>query len=482
MTKREDSVDKKVAWWVEKACEKELPVLSGTMGEIERALANEEYSAFTLARVILQDPSLTTKVLRVSNSVFYNPSARPISMVSRAVIILGFHAVRSICTSISIMEALLTGVSRDRLLDEIARALHAAVVARYLARHRHDPGPEEVFVSALLMRIGTMVFWSLGGPEVDALDRALKTNPDGAEHLEIKLLGFPLRYLSDALCVAWSLPSVRDGSEGKSQTRKGIYELASNVALEAPKGWASMGMRRVARDVGWMLACDEEKAVEVLKTLALEAADYALALGSKDVSMRIPSTSIPTGVIIADEDPSAMGFENKDTELHVLHEITSKLLDELDVNSILQMVLEGIHRGVGMDRTALAIVDPRSGRVRCKMVLGKHRGKFMEGFGFPVRNTRAHALTELVEKGGSQLFDPASKELESAFLHPVYDLFQGAPFLAQAVAVNGKTLGLYIADRHASGRGIDRETWDNFRLLVRQADLALTLAASGRTI
>ena len=474
------SEDKKIAYWVEKACEQELPVLSGTLGELERALSNEEYSSFALARVILQDPPLTAKVLRVANSAFYNPGGRPISMVSRAVMILGFDAVRSICTSIAIIEALLSGVSRGRLLDEIARALHAAVVARFLARHRQDPTPEEVFVSTLLQRVGHMVFWSLGGAEVEALDEALKEMPQGSEGLEIEVLGFPLRKLSVALCVAWRLPSLPAGEGGRAESRKSMEEIAWDVAFEAPKGWGSAGLRRVARDVAWVLSCDEGQAVETLQKLASEASDYAMALGSKEVAVRIPSPTISDASYDVDNDPSAMGEEDRGAELQVLQEITSSLLDRLDVNSILQMVLEGIHRGVGMDRTALAILDPRSGEVRCKLALGKGRREFMDKFRFAVKTTQPHALTEIVEKCGSQIFDPSEKAPVTRFSHPIYELFEDSPFLAQAVAVNGRTLGMFLADRHGTKRSIDQDTWDNFRLLGRQADIALTLASVGR--
>lgn len=481
MTRSESPEDRLIAKWVEKACERELPVLSGTLGEIDRALSNEEYSSFALARVILQDPPLTAKVLRVSNSVFYNPGGRPISMVSRAVMILGFDAVRSICTSIAIIEALLSGVSRGRLLDEIAKALHAAVIARHLARRRQDPAPEEVFVSTLLQRVGHMVFWSLGGEEVDALDHALKeASVDGSEKLERAILGFPLRDFSTELSGAWSLPGTLEDGGARTESRKALAEIAWAVAFEAPKGWGSAGLRRAARDAAWALSCDEADAIEILKKQATEAADYALALGSKEVSQRIPSPVVRTDDPPDEMDPSAMGEVDQSAELQVLQEITSNLLDRLDVNSIFQMVLEGIHRGVGMDRTALAIVDPRSGEVRCKLALGKDRRPFMERFVFAVGTDHPHALTEIVQQCGSRILDPKSGGAGAAYSHPVYALFEGAPFLAQAVAVNGRTLGMFIADRHSSERAIDREAFDNFRLLGRQADIALTLAASAR--
>ena len=480
MAFREATEEAKVALWVEKACERELPALSGTLGEIEKALSNEEYSAFVLARVILQDPPLTSRVLRVANSAFYNPGGRPISMVSRAVMVLGFDSIRSICTSIAIVEALLNGVARDRLLDEIAQALHAAVVSRFLARHAHDPAPEEVFVSTLLRRIGQMVLWSLGGAEVDAFDEALKTCPGDVEALEREILGFPLRKLSLALSAAWRLPTFQENGSGHAASRLPMEELSWLIAFEAVKGWSSLGMRKVAREVAWKLSCEESEAIDILRRLAAEAADYALALGSKEVALRIPAVGSTT-MGMEEDDPSAMGEEDKDAELQVLSDISANLLDELDVNSILQMVLEGIHRGVGMDRTAMAIVDPRTGMVRCKLALGKDRRAFVDGFEFPFRGAKPHALIQIIEKCGSQLLDP-SKPDDVNFGHPVYSLFQGAPFLAQAVSVNGKALGLFLADRHTSGRQLDRDAWDNFRLLCRQADIALTLAARSRGV
>ena len=65
-----------------------------------------------------------------------------------------------------------------------------------------------------------------------------------------------------------------------------MEDLAWVVAAECPKGWASAGVRRVVGDAAWILSCDETAALAVLKRLAAEAADYALALGSKDVAGR----------------------------------------------------------------------------------------------------------------------------------------------------------------------------------------------------
>lgn len=144
--------------WVTRLAEEEMPIFARTANEVGRIMGSEEYSALELARVILQDPSMTAKVLKLSNSVFYNPGAAPISTISRAVLVLGFNAVEAICLSIAVIESLLKGKARARIMGEIARSIHAATQARALAKQRHDPSAEEIFIVALLCHLGEMAF------------------------------------------------------------------------------------------------------------------------------------------------------------------------------------------------------------------------------------------------------------------------------------------------------------------------------------
>lgn len=466
--------------WVEKACEQELPVLSATLGQIDKALSSDEYSTFALARVILQDPPLTAKVLRVANSAYYNPGGNQISMVSRAVMILGFEAVRSICTSIAVIEALLRGPVRQRLVDEIARALFAAVIARRLAQHRHDPAPEEMFVSTLLRRLGHMVFWGLDAPEAEELDQAITQKGESEERAESRILGFSLDRLSEPLADRWGIPWKVGRPGAKPDPRGRIQELAWEVASEAARGWEQPAVVKSLREVAWFLSTTESDALQVLRSLASDTAQFAHALGSDEVARRVPGQNGALLQLESESKVSTLGEADPGTEMRVLHEISTNLLDSLDVNSILEMVLEGIHRGVGMDRTALAFLDPRSGEVRCKLALGVHRRRLMEEFRFAVVDLNRHALVDAMDRCRSLLIEPSTPEWYGKLDHPVYSLFEGRPFLCQAVALKGKSVGLFLADRHESRREIDRETWDNFRLLVRQADIALALAAGNR--
>src|ERR1035437_4576358 len=192
--------DAPLEYWVKKLSEEEMPVFAQTVGEINRILAKEEFSSLALAHVILQDPSMTAKILKLANSVFYNPGGTSISTISRAVVILGFNAVQVLCISIAIIESLVRGPAKDRVMRELARSIHAATQARNIALIQKEGSSEEVFIAALLLNLGQLAFWCFGEDAAARLDHALQDDPrrdPGA--VEKEILGFRLRGLTAAL-------------------------------------------------------------------------------------------------------------------------------------------------------------------------------------------------------------------------------------------------------------------------------------------
>ena len=63
--------------------------------------------------------AMTARLLKMANSVFYNPGGIRISTVSRAIVILGFNTVRNIALSISLVETMLSGSRHDNALAEL---------------------------------------------------------------------------------------------------------------------------------------------------------------------------------------------------------------------------------------------------------------------------------------------------------------------------------------------------------------------------
>ena len=75
--------------------ENSFPTISQHITELNsKAGPNSESSANELAALILRDVSLTSRLLKVSNSAMYGQFSGTISTISRAVVVLGFEQVQ----------------------------------------------------------------------------------------------------------------------------------------------------------------------------------------------------------------------------------------------------------------------------------------------------------------------------------------------------------------------------------------------------
>ena len=163
-----------LADWIGRISGREMPVFAHTVAALRRIVGDERASASVLAQVILKDVPMTTKVLRLANSAYFNQAQQGISTVSRAIVVLGFDPVAQLALSVALIDALLGGSLRSRVNLEMARSFHAAVQARWVVQRRGEQQGEQVFIAALLSRVGEMAFWCFGGEHAQALERCMK--------------------------------------------------------------------------------------------------------------------------------------------------------------------------------------------------------------------------------------------------------------------------------------------------------------------
>ena len=474
-----NELPKPLAKWVIRLAEVEMPIFSQTVAEIGKILAKEEYSSLALARVILQDPSMTAKVLKLSNSVFYNPGGTPISTVSRAAVVLGFKTVQDIGLSIAVIESLLRGKTRDRVLQQLARSIHAATQARSLAAALDDAGSEEVFIAALLLNLGQMAFWCFAGSEAQALERALSENPkENPEEIEEKVLGFRLRHLTIALAHLWKLsPLVTESAKGTAgKDRRGrCIHLGHEIAREAEKGWGSPAMRTLADEAAKLTGQAVGEVGMMLQSVAEQAVENARTMGAKEAARLIP---VPNGPESGYESSLDLedGWNHPDAvlQIKILREIMSTTLSKPDLNLVLDMVLEGLQRGVGMDRTVLAMAPPGQNLVKAKYVLGSDTAGLAEKFQFELRARPRNLFVRLMETPRAvwvENYDDA--EWNGLLFGDIFDAIGRASFFAEPILFGGQVIGLFYCDRFPSGRQLDQDAFENFKLFVQQANLCM---------
>ena len=135
---------------------KELLSLPHTLAEVMKVTRNEKSSAKDLADVLMRDPALTAKVLRIVNSPFYG-IAKGITTMTQAVVTLGTRTVTALTLSSSVYK--MTGDWKSSLdrLRFWRHSLEVAIASRMIAETIRYPQAEEAFVAGLLHDIGLLV-------------------------------------------------------------------------------------------------------------------------------------------------------------------------------------------------------------------------------------------------------------------------------------------------------------------------------------
>ncbi len=135
---------------------RELSSLPQVLNEVLNVSNDPRSSASDLAGVIVKDPPLTAKVLRVVNSPYYGQS-REITTVQDAVVALGLRSVTAIALSTSIysfIDKVDTSINRKRFWRH---SLEVAIAARMIAEKCGYKPSDEAFVAGLLHDIGSLI-------------------------------------------------------------------------------------------------------------------------------------------------------------------------------------------------------------------------------------------------------------------------------------------------------------------------------------
>jgi putative nucleotidyltransferase with HDIG domain len=187
----------------------DLPTLPRTVFRITEMINNPSASARDLASVITDDQVLTARLLRLVNSSFYGFPQR-ISTVTRAIVLLGFDAIRHLLLTTSVFDVFTsrhqdTTADRENLWDH---SLGCAVAAKVIGKHiRHDK-IEELFVCALLHDIGKIVSMVYSPNDYSAASQLAADKNILLIEAEKELMDFTHVDTGRLLAERWNLPTM----------------------------------------------------------------------------------------------------------------------------------------------------------------------------------------------------------------------------------------------------------------------------------
>lgn len=465
--------------WIQRISENELPIFKYTVNAINDVVSKDATSTSDLSRIILRDANLTARVLRLANSPTYNITGSTISTVSRAIVYLGFNLVRDVSMSLAIIDALLSGKAKEHALKLMAESFHAAVQARDFAERRGDDASEEIFIAALLRYVGEITFWCVAGEEGDRIIELMEQRGFSEKMAQQEVLGFTLDQLTVGLTQDWQLSDLLHSAINKpSMDNPRIKDivLALQLSEKSKHSWNSKDTLSVAEHIAKHIEVDKTKVMNVLHENANKAAEVAQLFGASAIIKYLPIEEEN----VKDDDSSLVFDANCPIpdpllQLNILRDLSGILSDKPNLNLILEIILEGIYRGVGLDRTVFAMLTSDKKAIKAKYALGKDNQNFINKFNFSLQTN--NVFSKLITMSEALwVKDTQNKKMEVS--EDIRLALASKEFYIAPLILSGRVIGLIYADRQPSDRELDNESYESFKHFVQQASQGLEYIAS----
>ncbi len=187
-----------------------LPTPPIVFHQIQKVINDPKCSASQISSILSEDPAMSVKVLKLTNSAFYGLS-REIDSVRQAVVIVGIEAIRNLVISASVLE-MFKGREVDQEFEEKfwRHSLATAFCCRILARQLRSRGivdPDGAFSGGLLHDVGKIVLSCFLPEEYRKFEEERRKDAQSPTfEVEERALGYNHAQVGTLLAGHWKLP------------------------------------------------------------------------------------------------------------------------------------------------------------------------------------------------------------------------------------------------------------------------------------
>ena len=494
--------------------ESDFPALSEAIGAINRIASSEREGVNELSNNILKDFALTNKLLKLANVAFYNQvGGGSISTISRAVVILGFDAVRSIALSLILFDNLENKVHAQQLKEEFVKVLYAGMLAREMAGAAQLKDVEEAFIAAMLHNLGRMLTMFYLPAETVAIGRLVEAEGLSDTSASTRILGLSFENLGIGIARSWGFPdqlvqSMKKLPDGKirkcASNAERLRALASfsNELCEVILGTADADRGKVLAKLtlrfGDSVPVTEKQLCGLMERSMQNIAQFALAVNvslkqsafaqqaSKWAGMTSapgpampapdaktdapaseaadPAAGLDAAVLrehaaILDAAPGVGNGKSRHTSEEIqgvltagLQDVSNSLIDDnMSVNDILRMILEAMYTGMGFSHVVLCIKDGRHNTMCGKFGFGDGVQNLVKAFSFSLEEKPDVFLVALQNNADILITDIDDAKIATRVPAWYRKHVPARTFVLFPIIVKGKPIGLIYADRADPG-------------------------------
>jgi len=188
----------------------ELPSIPLMLIRILQEMSDDATSSRKFEDLILHDPALSARILRLANSAYYSFRSE-VKTISHAIVLLGIDLVRSLALGMSLFDHFAKDVRfyADLINKLWIHSFGVGLLAKEIWKRRDNRKESEfAFLCGLLHDLGMVVFFTEDPIHYSLLFGIEKSEKDSAiSALEVDHYGVDHAYIGGMLAKEWDFPS-----------------------------------------------------------------------------------------------------------------------------------------------------------------------------------------------------------------------------------------------------------------------------------
>ncbi|MBI4644493.1 MAG: HDOD domain-containing protein [Deltaproteobacteria bacterium] len=507
-----------------------FPAFTANIQELLAIQENPYKTVNAVSSIILRDLSLTTQILKIVNSIFYQTYQRQVHTVSSAVMVLGFDRLRDLAVGLRLIEHFQKSSHLSHVKQLIVLSFLTAIQAQELVQDDTQLKAEEVFITGLLFNIGELIvayylpqeyqrildLTDKGEAKSTAAQRVLKASTEEVGLAILKDWNLPDSMIK-RLSFLHNAGSSGAGVEGRLRKMiKGAFQLSKNLLdphiepeerqKKEEKVCDNLGLN--PQNLGKSLTASKKRLHEMAQVLsidlremeisddirpkdvrelkaAVEAAaagagagagmDAAAAVAPKSPETPVSPESRPSGAPPKAAESLSEDLKRLQFLYQVVEEVNQALVAQAPINQVLLMVLEGIFRGIRFDRVIFSLVNPQRTHITGRFGLGDGVEELLPLLHLPLKaNGNAFALA--MGERQEYLVNPHSHPGDRSLMEDnFWRVSRSHSFLVVPLHVDQVPIGAFFVDRLDSTLPISEEDRRRLRIFRDLTIIALRL-------
>jgi HD-like signal output (HDOD) protein len=415
-----------------------FPAFSASVQHLDELMHDENKNIADITRVILNDFTLTQKVIRLANSVMYSGIGGEITTITQAAVVLGIDTIAHITLSIRFIDTLSASApASEEARRELAKAVLAGNIVRNVVTKLNMINGEEAVVGALLHHLGRLMLVFYFPVEWLQIQKIAQNDVLNENDAAQQVIGATIDEISQEIAKSWHLPKKIAHCMASSATFAEISIPGSSDWLKVMANFASGVVLLLARQSN-----DDDLQQYVSRyseSLLISAEDLIESIDLARQTTREFSGNSESGKSIGKP------YDSRERLAVSVRELRMALAQGIDFNIALSMILESLYASMGFNRVITFFRD--AGMFKAKVGFGSGVPEVLPGLVFPETFATDVFHLSLANKADVFIQDVAATQSSASI--PAW-LRAALPdvdaFILLPLVFNGKAIGLIYAD------------------------------------